>query len=295
MQLPMCGESILTYNTFFYTNPFLKPNIMKKIKAMVLACALLCGLSAAAQFSTGGSSSSSSNGENSDYNQIGLSYVNESFSFDYPKDSGFDKIGANGFGLKYIHGFSVSKSLPMFVETGLSFNFNVGSKSLDFGGDYDYDYGYDDDYDYDYAPTVKYQHAALAVPVNFAYKFNINENFAVKPYLGLNFKFNILGRQKIDYGYDDDYDYDYYAYDDDYYDEDMSDRWSNLYSKKDMDSLTWNRFQMGWQIGADVQFKKFFLGLEYGTDFIKAQSKKQYGEKFNVNSGTFKLSIGYCF
>lgn len=267
---------------------------MYKIKTMALACAMmLCGLSAAAQFSTG-SSSSSTTTEPADYNQVGVSFVNESFSFDYPKDYEMENVGLNGFGLKYIHGFSVSKSLPMFLETGLSFNFNFGSKDIAY-----------EDYDGYYSLKEKYQHAALSVPVNFAYKFNINENFAVKPYLGLNFKFNILGRMKYEVGedYDDD-DYDYWrsaagsrGYDDwdDWDDDEYGDKWTNLYDKKEMGDAPWNRFQMGWQIGADVQFKKFFLGLEYGTDFIKAQSKKVYGEKLNVNSGTFKVTLGFCF
>ena len=79
-------------------------------------------------------------------------------------------------GLDYIHGFSLTDRLPLFLETGVNLNFNFGSKDAvsadvsdyeDFDdedwddfmddmedGDYDYegyayDYGYDDDYDYD--------------------------------------------------------------------------------------------------------------------------------------------------
>lgn len=249
---------------------------MSKLKVLALACAMVMAAgSASAQFTTGGgkSKASAAAAEIGDYNQFGISYVNEKFSYDYPKGYDMDDISANGFALKYIHGFSVSKSLPMYVETGLNVNLNFGSTT------------YDDDEDY----TQKFQYAALAIPVNFAYKFNINEKVAIKPFLGLNVKLNLLGRTKWEYTGDDDED-DYYYEDED---EDDKPEWSSLYSEKDMGSkdAVWNRFQLGWHVGVDFQFNKFFLGVNYGTDFIKAYSYKKY----KVNSSTLNISLGVCF
>ncbi len=263
---------------------------MRKVKPILLACALVCAASVSAQFTTGGKSNSlsSNTSDISAYNQIGISYVNESFNFDFPKDYHMEDIGTNGFGLKYIHGFSVSKNLPMFVETGVNFNFNFGSNESG---------------DEDYTETLKFQWASLSVPVNFAYKFNVGENLAIKPYLGLNVKFNVLGRQKKEYGGDDDdwyddddwdywssYDYDY-DYDYDY--EGNNDKWANLFDKKDMGGKdqVWNRFQLGWHVGADLQYSKFFVGISYGTDFIKAYKYKKLG----VNTGTLNVTLGLCF
>ncbi len=245
---------------------------MNKIKSLALVCAMLCGVTASAQFTTGGSNSSSKStvAQIEDYNQLGISYVNEAFSYDFPKSYGdMDNIGMNGIGVKYIHGFSVSSTLPMYVETGLNFNFCFGSQDSE------------DDYD---DSQYKYQHAALAVPVNFAYKFNINDNVAIKPYLGLNFKYNVLGRTKYEEDDDDDYGY---------YDNDSKSKWESLYDKKDMGGkdYVWNRFQMGWHIGAELQVNKFFFGLNYGTDFIKAYSYK----KMKINSATLNVSLGLCF
>lgn len=54
---------------------------------------------------------------------------------------------------------------------------------------------------------------------------------------------------------------------------------------------TWNRFQMGWHVGVGLQYKPFYLGVTYGTDFIKAYKHKDAG----VNSGNLAVTIGYCF
>lgn len=250
---------------------------MNKIQSLAAICALLCGATASAQFTTGGKSnggSSASTQEIAPYNQFGISYTNVKYTWDIPGgNDDMDDISTNGVSLKYIHGFSVSQKLPMYVETGLNLNFGFAKI-----------YGEEEE---DYAYFQKYQFAALAIPVNFAYKFNINDNIAIKPYIGLNFKFNLLGRTKGEIEiYDEDLE--------DYFDEeDLESKWGSLYSKKDMGDkdAVWNRFQMGWHIGADVQFNKFYVGLNYGTDFIPAWKYKKY----KVNSGTFNIGIGVCF
>lgn len=243
---------------------------MNTIKSLIVVCAMLCSATVSAQFTTGGKSVGASTDETADYNQFGVAYTNETFSYDFPK--GYDdddtyNIGTNGFSLRYLHGFSVSKSLPMFVETGLNLNFNFGSV----------DY-YNDD------STAKYQFAALAVPVNFAYRFKVNESVTIKPYLGLNVKFNLMGRMKWEFEDDEDTDYD---------EEDDSTTWGSLYSTKDMGDkdAVWNRFQLGWHIGAEAQFNRFYIGLNYGTDFIKAYSYKKY----KINSATLNIGVGVYF
>ncbi len=55
-------------------------------------------------------------------------------------------------------------------------------------------------------------------------------------------------------------------------------KWCNLFSdsKENMGDkdLTWNRFQMGWHVGVGFQYKPFYLGVHYGTDFIPAYKHK---------------------
>lgn len=49
---------------------------------------------------------------------------------------------------------------------------------------------------------------------------------------------------------------------------------------------TWNRFQIGWQIGLNARFNsKFLLGLSYGTDFSEIHKKGKIK--------TTSITIGY--
>lgn len=58
---------------------------------------------------------------------------------------------------------------------------------------------------------------------------------------------------------------------------------------------TWNRFQMGWHIGVGVNFNKYYLGVQAGTDFIPFYSHNSNGYKPKVNTVDCKISLGYTF
>lgn len=222
---------------------------MKNLKVLLAAAFIAVSAPAFAQFANSGSSSSA---DTEDYNRVGISYENWNLS---PK--GGDGMGFNGFGVNYIHGFSVSSELPIFVETGLKFSALFRSDSEEMG--------YDEDLD------MKYTFMNLAVPVNVAYKFAIGDNMSIQPYLGLNLKFNLVGKIKAEYDGDS---------------ESIS-----VFDKDDMEDAemgdAWKRFQLGWHIGAGLNYKQFYVGLSYGTDFIKIAKK--------VNTGTFSIGVGYNF
>ena len=227
-----------------------------------------------------------------DFNQIGLAYNLDMYNYSYKGGYEPDPINASGVAIKYIHGFGVSNSLPMFVETGLNLSFGFGSNDADEKGNV----------------AQKTQFASLAVPVNFSYKFGINDSFTIKPYLGINLKLNVLGRFKQEYtdGFYEDFEKEsgmtYEEFLENYeqatgepYDDGMGE-WTNLYSSKARGGMgdkesTWNRFQLGWHIGVDLEFNKFVVGLNYGTDFIPAWKLK----KNKVNSSTFNIGIGFNF
>lgn len=250
---------------------------MKKLTTLTLAAIL--GLTAAAQ--TEG------------YNQIGVSYSLTTYNYDYKGKDEPDPINGNGFSIKYIHGFSVHKSLPMFVETGVNLQFGFGTNDTDEDGYLE----------------QKSQFGNIAIPVNFAYKFKVGEEIYIKPFIGLNFKVNLLGRYKTehtdDFYSDFEEDHNGMSYDEfvsnyeertgEEYD-DGTGEWTNLFSTSDRKGMgdkdhTWNRVQLGWHIGADFQFNKFFIGLNYGTDFIPAWKLK----KNKVSTQTFNIGIGLCF
>lgn len=162
----------------------------------------------------------------SNYNRISMSFRNVNFT------------GGSGFiggGFDYAHGFSVSSKLPLYVETGASLAY-VGKD--EYGDGWDAGYG------------------TINVPVNCVYRVCIpSSKVVLKPYLGLNFKGNIVGSS------------------------DMSTDTQEWYSDFDF-----NRFQLGWQLGIGMEYKKLYLGFNFGTDFVQIAKK--------VNTNTLNVSIG---
>ncbi len=251
---------------------------MKKYLTLALV-AVACSGVAKAQFA-GEYNLGHREGDFKDYNRVGLSYNNDSYHFNSDADYWFEadlKNGsANGFGINYIHGFSLSSSLPMFLEVGGNLNFNFGtlfSEEEEYGG-------------VKMENKLKSQFINLQVPVNYVYKFTVADDFSVAPYLGLNFKLNLVGKVKpvIE------------AWDEDEYLKEEDEDWYSLFSKDDMEDMgTWNRFQMGWHIGVGFEYSKIYLGVQYGTDFIPAFSEKEDEYRPKVNTGSLKINLGYTF
>ena len=236
---------------------------MKSIKTFLLAGAIALSTTAFAQ----------------DYNMVGISYGNTSYGYNdaYGEDHKDNNFSTNGFGIDYIHGFSLSNSLPMFVELGGNINFNFYSNTET------------EEY---YKYTQKFQNINLQVPVNFAWRFNVTDGFSIKPYAGINFKLNFVSQTKS-------------IWEDTEDGEKEEDDWINCFDKgeKHMDGsdYTWNRFQMGWQIGVGFQYKPLYLGVQYGTDFIPAYSHKFKGEDGEkdvtprISNGNLKIVVAYSF
>ncbi len=213
---------------------------------------LLCGAMMAGAFAANAQDDLTAS-----YNTAGISYVNTHFGVSDKDVLGDDDaFSLNGFSLDYNHGFSLSSSMPMFVEVGGRLIFGFHSDSAE---------------SYGYKEEIKTSWMSIAVPVNYAYKFAVADDFIIKPYTGINFKFNCLGKQK-------------WTETDPNGDEEKEDL--NLFDKKDMGE-PYKRFQMGWQIGVDFQYKPFILGVEYGLDFIKPQKW--------MNSSLLSVKLAYQF
>lgn len=53
---------------------------------------------------------------------------------------------------------------------------------------------------------------------------------------------------------------------------------------------------MGWHIGCGFQYSKYYIGVQWGTDFIPAYSHKfEDGDKYKVSTSNLKVSLGYTF
>ncbi len=148
---------------------------MKKLLAFAFALAIGAG-SMSAQFTTGGKASSGMNrgGNSADseaYNMFAASYAFNHYWFSAP--SGYitsNPFTANGGALTYLHGFSISEKYPMFIETGGYLFFGAGTQKVEWEDEY-----------YIYEAKQAYLMANLAIPVNFAYRFNVAQFFDIKP------------------------------------------------------------------------------------------------------------------
>lgn len=89
-----------------------------------------------------------------------------------------------------------------------------------------------------------------SIPINATYKFELTEGIKIAPLIGINFQGNIVGE-------------------DDYAD------WFDDYDAK--------RFTVGFQVGSNFEFGKFFIGVSYGTAFNEfVEESKQKGVKASL-------------
>ena len=217
---------------------------MRKMKLFIAAAMLaVCG-TASAQFSNTSKSGGSGTGV-TDWNAISFEYAPGNFTYDYEdaKDQSF-----TGLSLSYTHGFAVSKSAPIFIETGLGVQYSF----------------YKEDFEDD--ESEKLNMFSLKVPVSFGYQFDLADGkIALAPYAGIDLRYNLSGKLKYE-----------------------SDDWSykaDLFDKDEMDGDEWKRFQIGWHIGAKCTFsQKYTLGIAYGADFSEI-AKKTKTNAFRISAG----------
>lgn len=232
---------------------------MKSFKFLLVAAMLMVSATGFAQFAKGGSST----GIVKSYDRVAVSYNSYKFSFDYEN---IDDIGLSGVGAEWIHGFSLSSSIPIYLETGLKFIYAY--KSEDYA-----ELEVDDEENiwiFEGKNTINVMN--IAVPVNLAYRFYLpNKDFSVTPFTGITFKGNLLAKEKIEIESEN-------------YEKEI-----NLFSKKDMGGsrYTAKRIQVGWQIGAGLSYKALYFGLSYGLDFTDFAKR--------TKTSNFAVSLGYNF
>lgn len=165
--------------------------------------------------------------------------------------SGYDDLDFKGFTVGYDKAISIGGVTPVFLNVGGAVNAAFYSESE---GD----------------EEERMTFVAAKVPVSLTYKWAISDAISILPYAGLYARFNIIGNLTQDNGYDD---------------ETIS-----VFDKKDMGSsdATWKRFQIGYQIGANVMFNdKWHLGLAWSSDFSEICKKC----KFNTPAITIGLEF----
>lgn len=242
---------------------------MKVTKFLVLAAFAAFAASASAQFARTSNSSSGLRGgggsllENdcSDYNRVSFGFMNENFrEIEDGVSYTDDDMQLKGFTAGITHGFSLSKAYPVFVELGGRLNFATRAESESEDG---------------VKWTDRLSHLALSVPVNLTYKLGFSNGFYVAPYAGIHFDLGLLFNEKesISGG-----------------GESLSNSMS-LYSSDDMDDEPFKRFTMGYQVGGNIGYKNFNLGIGYKASFLPLYSEDDY----KVQSNNFQVTLGYNF
>ena len=246
-----------------------------KIKFLALAAAMMISTTSFAQFSQSKNFSNSSNeiskGWNSlyvQYNSIGTSYSLSSLNDekgDYGDmiqemidDSGLsEKLNAVSIG--YNRAINLTPSAPLYLEIGAALQYAFYSDEIDLN---------------DYHDKITGSMLTAKIPVSLLYHVAIpNSDFAIEPFAGIDFKYNIIGTAKSEETYKN--------YGKTKKDEEKID---NIFDKKDCDGHPANRFQAGWHVGANFVYKKAFIGVSYGKDFSKFHDDIDL--KFNTLSAT---------
>lgn len=164
----------------------------------------------------------------------------------------------NGFELGYIHGFSLSRELPFFFQTGLKMDMGFYSESS--SGDV-----------MGLKLNGKITMMSFNVPLDLAYKLVLGESrsAAFIPYIGLNMKLNTLARAKMNVKYG-------------------GQKADESVSMFDDEYGGMKHFQFGWHIGGGLQLNRFYIGLEYGSDFVAVADGGNH-------TPTFHVGLGYTF
>ena len=193
---------------------------MKNFKLFLAACLLGLATAANAQFSD---SSAASVSENNDaWDGIRVSY--NLFAVEDDSNIDYDKIGA--FEIGYVKAFSISSTMPLFLETGASLLWAKGDVFDDQG------------------LKLSMDMMSINIPVNLAYKFDIKEGMSFVPYAGLFLRYNLSGETELSqYGN---------KVTSDMFDEDEGDGDRIQYGLQIGARLDFNKFNVGVSYGFDI-------------------------------------------
>ena len=193
---------------------------MKNFKLFLAACLLGLATAANAQFSD---SSAASVSENNDaWDGIRVSY--NLFAVEDDSNIDYDKIGA--FEIGYVKAFSISSTMPLFLETGASLLWAKGDLFDDQG------------------LKLSMDMMSINIPVNLAYKFDIKEGMSFVPYAGLFLRYNLSGEiEASQYGN---------KVTSDMFDEDEGDGDRIQYGLQIGARLDFNKFNVGVSYGFDI-------------------------------------------
>lgn len=100
------------------------------------------------------------------------------FSVSYTSLSNIDEDAMSGISAAWTKGIAISKTTPLFIETGLGLNYAWKSE---------------DEY--------KINWLTATIPVNLVYKYEISDGIKLAPFAGIYLRGNLLGEMNFDEKY----------------------------------------------------------------------------------------------
>lgn len=242
---------------------------MKAIKFFAVAALMAVSTGASAQFTNGGSPSASSSVNTDGWSSFYFQWNPSSLNSD---NEHTDDQSFTGLTLGYSKAINIMQTSPLYLEIGAALQYSFYTIDPEDEDDYSIDPEDEDDYYYYYylSPStrsgssyysddyyyydegdIKWNMFSIKVPVSLTYDIQVSEGVSIAPYGGLTARFNLFGSKKNG---------------------DSKSR--DIFEKKVGKSYVAKRFQLGWQIGANVKFNhQWFLGVSYGTDFSEIAKK----------------------
>ncbi len=242
---------------------------MKNLKLyLVMAFMTFSILSYAQSLDVENKTENNSNDDENFYARLELSYNPIKMSVDIDDA---DDLELNAFYIGQIFGLSISKSLPAFIEFGWNMSYAFKSIENEWMNDIF------KSSDKDVILKMKYSLMTVSVPINMSYKLKVsNSDVSIVPYIGLNLKYNASAHVKYEFEGSDAKKYVQDCQRNDF------EEYKKLYGEQNMfneddervgEDGKWKRFQVGWNIGVGLNYKKLYLGLKYGKDFTELCKK----------------------
>ena len=222
----------------------------------------------------------------------------------------------NGLSLGYMHANNIVKSLPLYVEYGANLVWMYGNAN---------EKSSVDSYSISVTTENKFNMFSVNVPVNLAFRLSFaNNDFSVTPYLGLNFRINLAGTRKETATAKAEYDgesykataivkYKLFSSDEPISADELlnsdkkdfvnNDAWEIEESENEitmkattgMGDFAFKRFQVGFNVGVAVNYKKLHLGFGYVADFNRIVNSDTDEYEFACRLGVPTISLGVAF
>ena len=235
---------------------------MKKFYSLLLAAVFAIGANASAQVTSVTSDCST------EYYYVGYNIVSVDWNIGQSSmEEAFPLKSAIAAGWNKRQKLDLT-SFPLYLDYGANLTYMFGSYSDEYK---------EDGYKVEYKTAVNM--ASVNVPVAVTTPFQVDK-FVVLPYVGLNARLNLFGEltesaEASGYG------------------ETFSESDSvNLFDVDDMDDYPVKRFQLGLNLGVNVQFDNYTVGLGYIKDFAPAFDAE---ELLTGTFGAVNISVGYKF